>query len=94
MHFTFDAELFEWEAQANWFFVSMPEELAADVAEVPRMRRGFGAVKVRARIGSTTWTTSIFPSGESYVLPLKKAVRVAEGISESDTVTVVLDVLE
>jgi hypothetical protein len=94
MRFTFTAALWEWQAQANWFFVSMPEEMGADIAEVPRMARGFGAVKVRVSIGGSTWSTSIFPSGGSYVLPIKKSVRAAEGIEPDDEVTVQLEVVD
>jgi hypothetical protein len=53
-------------------------------------------VRVRAAIGATTWTTSVFPdSGSgSYVLPVNKAVRRAEGLDEGDDVQVELDLLE
>ncbi|MET0725292.1 MAG: DUF1905 domain-containing protein [Leifsonia sp.] len=94
MRFTFTADLWEWQAQANWYFVSVPEEMGADIAEVPRMTRGFGAVKVQARIGGSAWSTSIFPSGGTYVLPIKKAVRRAEGIEPDSAVTVDLEVLD
>ena len=94
MRFSFTAPLWEWDAQANWYFVSLPEEMGADIAEVPRMVRGFGAVKVRVRVGGSDWSTSIFPSGGTYVLPVKKAVRTAEGIEPDDDVTVDLEVLD
>ena len=47
------------------------------------------------RIGTTAWRTSIFPSTAhgGYVLPVKKAVRTAEGIDVDDEVTVRLDVV-
>jgi hypothetical protein len=36
------------------------------------LRRGFGSVRVRATIGSSTRTTPIFPGSQSgYVLPVK-----------------------
>jgi len=51
---------------------------------------------VRATVGETSWTTSVFPDSESgrYVLPVKKAVRSAEDVDEGDTVDVILEVLE
>ena len=57
--------------------------------------RGFGAVRVSVRIGTSRWKTSIFPSSGSrdYVLPIKKAVRKAEGIDVGDTVTVELELM-
>ena len=92
----FTAELWPWKPEGGWFFVTLPAEAAAVVRERPRAPRGFGSVRVRAAIGATTWTTSVFPdSGSgSYVLPVKKAVRQAEALDDGDEVQVELDVLE
>ena len=53
-------------------------------------------MRVRATVGATTWTTSVFPDASrgAYVLPVKKAVRHAEGLGEGDPADVVLEVLE
>ncbi len=95
MRFAFDAEVWRWEARDDsaWFFVSVPEELSADIREVPRPPKGFGSVKVTARIGESEWSTSIFPDKASgcYVLPLKKAVREAEGAELGAMVAVEID---
>lgn len=93
----FDADVFRWDARSDaWFFLALPDDLSDDVREIPRMPRGFGAVRVLARVGGTTWRTSIFPDGGrgAYVLPLKKKVRLDEQISEGDVVTVHLEVLD
>jgi len=39
------------------------------------------------------WRTSVFPASECFVLPVKKAVRKAEGIEVGDLVTVTLDLV-
>jgi len=59
-------------------------------------RRGFGSVRVRVTIGATSWQTSIFPDGgrEAYVLPLKRAVRTAEGLDVGDTCTVTVELVD
>jgi hypothetical protein len=49
-------------------------------------------IPVRARIGATEWRTSLFPKDGLYVVPVKGAVRHAEGLEEGDTVTVRLTV--
>ena len=92
----FEAEVFRWDARAadSWFFVNVPAEVSQDLRELPAPPRGFGSLRVEATIGSTTWRTSIFPGREGYSLPLKKAVRVAEGLVEGGVATVELDVLE
>lgn len=87
--YTFTAVLWRWAAKDEeksgaWFFVSLPFE-ASDAIEAETVPgKGFGSVKVEVTIGSTTWRTSVFPSAEekTYVLPIKKAVRVAEGLDE------------
>jgi hypothetical protein len=93
----FDGDVFRWAARADssWFFTSVPPELSDDIREIPRPYRGFGSVRVRARIGGSEWTTSIFPSSDgTYVLPLKKSVREAESLVDGGPVTVRLDVLD
>ncbi|MBO9522022.1 MAG: DUF1905 domain-containing protein [Nocardioidaceae bacterium] len=96
--YSFTAELWQWDAQttASWFFVTMPPEHAADLRLEAGPPRGFGSVRVEATIGGSTWRTSVFPQAESgsFVLPVKKAVRVAEGIDEGDACEVVVRLVE
>lgn len=84
----FTAELWRWrardeEAGGAWFFVSLPFEVSDQIDEAAP-RKGFGSVRVEVAIGSSTWRTSVFPSAEekTFVLPVKKAVRTAEGLVE------------
>ena len=51
-------------------------------------RRGWGAMKVHVTIGATVWDTSIFPDKGSggWLLPVKAAVRKAEGLVAGDQV--------
>ena len=92
----FSADLWRWEAQSGWFFVTVSDEASAAIRERPRPPRGFGSVRVRATIGSSTWATSVFPDSTrgAYVLPVKKAVRAAEQLDEGDPAEVLLEVLE
>lgn len=55
-------------------------------------RRGFGSVKVTVRVGETRWQTSLFPQKTGgWFLPIKKPVRLAEGLEEGDLVEVELE---
>lgn len=93
----FSGEVFLWEARSDsWFFVALPSELSADIQEIPRVPRGFGSVRVLARIGGSQWRTSIFPDAQrgAYVLPLKRTVRLAEGIADGQHLAVSLEVLD
>jgi hypothetical protein len=90
--YLFDAELWLWDARVSdsWIFVSLPAEESVEIREIAgSVRRGFGSVRVTVTIGATTWKTSIFPGNTGqYALPIKKAVRKAEGLDVGDTATV------
>jgi hypothetical protein len=93
---TFEAELYRWESdKTSWVFVTLPHDVADAIDEATSLKGGFGSVKVDVEVGSSTWSTSLFPSKEheSYVLPVKKAIRQAEGIDDGDIATFTLDVL-
>lgn len=96
---SFEGEVFLWNGEGAWHFARVPSEVAEEIDDlVVGPRRGFGSLKVSARIGETEWTTSIFPEkqehGRTYLLPVKKAVRDVEGILADDVVRVDLVILE
>ncbi|MFG1922004.1 DUF1905 domain-containing protein [Cryptosporangium sp. NPDC048952] len=96
---TFDAELWLWEARRNesWTFVSLPAEASEDIREITAgLERGFGSLRVRARIGVSTWKTSIFPDSKrgSYVLPIKRAIRTAQSLEPGDTTSVEVELID
>ena len=80
-------------------FLRIPPEAAAAIVghELERRletgrRRGFGSVKVTVTLGGSRWQTSLFPNKDgSWFLPIKKPVRVAEGLTQGIAVEVELD---
>lgn len=86
----FTAELWLYPGEAGWYFLTLPTHVADDIDEEVGERAGFGSVPVEVTVGSTTWTTSIFPdrASASFVLPVKKAVRSAESLEAGRLVTV------
>jgi hypothetical protein len=95
MRIEFESAVTRWEKRVDpWFFATMPAELSLELRELPSPPRGFGSLRVQARIGSSTWNTSIFFGGEAFVLPLKKAIRRAQGVSEGDIIVVDLDIID
>jgi hypothetical protein len=89
-HVRFSSELFLWD-KGSWYFIRLPVEAAEEVRDrVTGPPTGFGSVKVEAAIGGSVWSTSVFPdsSSGSFVLPVKKAVRTAEGKEDGDRVVV------
>jgi hypothetical protein len=94
--FTFDAELWISDTHRSVHFVSLPEPVADEIDELfGHVAKGFGSQKVEVTVGRTTWSTSIFPSEQSgtYVLPVKQAVRKAEGLEAGSTARVTLVVV-
>jgi hypothetical protein len=94
--FRFSAELWRHEGTASWHILTLPPEVADELggrADAGGLRQGFGSVKVKVTIGSSTWSTSVFPDAKrgTFVLPVKKPVRQAEGIEAGDRVKVALD---
>ena len=80
-------------SQAGWFFLTVGGAAADDV-RARSQRRGFGSVRVRAVLGSSSWETSVFPEpgSSTYLLPLKAEVRRREGLNDGDVATVLLHV--
>jgi hypothetical protein len=97
--FTVTTPLWRWQsatAPAAWFFLTIAGDegdgirLAAIGGQWLDGRKGFGSARVEVLIGDTRWKTSVFPHKESggWILPVKAAVRKAEGLVEGDQVRV------
>ena len=98
--YDFEAPLWLWQARqatepGSWVFVSLPFEVSDEIEAQAVPGKGFGSVRVEVTIGSSTWRTSLFPSAEekTYVLPVKKSVRTAEGLDEGSEAAVRLSLV-
>ena len=87
----FRAMVIEWRGPAPFFFAPLP---AAEAEEVRRVARavsyGWGVIPVAARIGGVRFTTSLFPRDETYLVPIKVAVRRKVEITVGDEIEVEL----
>lgn len=90
MELTFSSRVVEWRGPAPYHFLPLPPEAADVVDDVKTAIAYWGVVPVTARIGDTEFSTAMFPREETWFLPLKVAVRTAEGISLGDEVEVEL----
>ncbi len=89
MDFEFTGELWEWRGPAPYHFVTVPPTESEELRELARdVTYGWGMIPVRGRIGSTEFETSLWPKDGAYVVPVKGAVRLAEGLELGDPVTV------
>ena len=79
----------------SWHFITVPEAQSGEIrAHALARPRGFGSVRVEARIGAMAWRTSVFPQKSGgYLLPVKKEVRCRAGIAAGDEVRVTLDLV-
>lgn len=100
-HLTHTGALRRWSGGngGSWHFLPIDGAAGEALSGTALMRRmegtigGFGSLKVTARIGDTSFKTSVFPSKrQGWLLPVKASVRKAEGIGAGDEVTVSLEV--
>lgn len=90
---SFRAKTWVYSGPAAWTFITLPKQQAARIRLISGPGgRGWGAVRVSARIGDSEWKTSIFPDAKSgsYVLPLKAEIRKREKIQEGQILAVEL----
>jgi hypothetical protein len=94
MDYRFSSELWRYDGEAPWCFVTLPVELSGNIrAEHGVTATAFGSIRAIVTVGRTSWPTSLFPDKRlgSYVLPVKKKVREAEGIEIGSLVEVQLE---
>ncbi|MET3919921.1 DUF1905 domain-containing protein [Arthrobacter sp. UYEF20] len=94
--YSFRGELWQYPGESAWHFITLPQDLAEELRDdAAPFRKAFGSVKVTASIAAQRWSTSLFPDSKSnsYVLPVKKDIRAAAGISAGDEVDVELELL-
>ena len=93
MEFEFAGVVIYWRGPSPFHFVAMPEDQALELRGVAReVTYGWGVIPVTARLGLTEWWTSLFPKDGGYLVPLKDAVRRAEGVALGDDVVIHLTV--
>ena len=81
--------------QGAWHMMHVDAKKSAEMRKAHGMvKRGFGSIPVVAKIGKTSWDTSIFYDKRSgtYILPLKLKIRQAESLSEGDSVSYTLTI--
>lgn len=79
----------EWRGPAPFHFVVIEGDLADHIrAQAASVTYGWGMIPVSCTISATSFTTSLWPRGGAYYLPLKDAVRVAEAIDLDDVISV------
>ena len=91
MELEFSGVLWFWKGPAPWHFVTVPDPQRGSIEDVAAMvTYGWGMIPATATIGTTTWTTSLWPKDGGYIVPIKTWVRRAERLDLGDEVSVKL----
>jgi hypothetical protein len=89
VRFSFEAEVIYWRGPSPFFYAPMPLQQAAELRRIAKLvTYGWGVVPVEASVGGVAFTTSLFPKDDTYLLPLKAAVRRQANITAGDVVAV------
>ena len=78
----------------SWHMVTISEKDSQPYHEWPK--NNFGFVAITAKIGKTSWPTSLLPPGDkkTFLIAIPAKVRKAEAISAGDKVTIEFDLRE
>ena len=83
--------IWEWRGPAPYYFVSITGDEAEQIRELAAsLTYGWGMILVNGVLGNTEFTTSLWSKDGGYVIPMKDALRKAEGVGVGDEVTIVL----
>lgn len=89
--FTLNAKVWCWPGDAPWHFVNIDKNISEKIRSI--YTKGF--VRVRAKVGKTSWETSLFPHKLSgaYLLSIKASVRKKESIFDDDIIKLSFEIL-
>ena len=101
--FKFESKVIVWKEgyqdkddSGLWRFARVPEDISVKIKEMQkgRLRRGWGAIYARAKIGKSEWVTSIFPDwhSDTYILPLKKQIRFQENLYDGIEIRIAIEI--
>ena len=82
-----------WRGPSPFHFVSVTSEITSELRSfAPSVTYGWGMIPVSAMINTTQWSTSLFPKDGGYLVPIKSAVRDAEGLELGDVIEIALTI--
>lgn len=95
MNIILNAPVWIFNGPSPWHFATINKNFSLKIKSLDLPKRGWGSVKVVATVGETKWKTSIFPDKDgTYLLPIKKSVRIAENIKVGERIKLNLEIIE
>ena len=85
----FEATVVYWRGPSPFFFAPIPPKQAEEIRRLSKaVTYGWGMIPVEASLNGAVFRTSLYPKDETYVLPLKAAVRKKTNITAGDSIAV------
>lgn len=87
MELTIKGPVWFWRGPSPFHFVTLDEASSESIHTIAAgVTYGWGMIPCQVTIGTTTYTTSLWPKDGGYILPVKAAVRKAESIEVGDVI--------
>jgi hypothetical protein len=89
--YTAKGKVWVYPGLGGWHFIYVDRPLAEKVKNDGKQSiYGAGFIGIRATLGATSWDTAPFPSKKdsTYLLSIKKAVRIKEACYDGDVITI------
>ncbi len=87
--FLVKGKVYKYPGAGGWHFVELPKVLSAKIRKERHNPKGWQFLKIQAKVGRTSWDTTLFPTKIGpYLIAVKASVRKKEGMYEGDTVSV------
>lgn len=93
--YEFRSKVWQHPAPGGWYFVSLPAAVSKEIRKQFKLQeQGWGRLKITAQTGKSKWATAIWfdTRRRTYLLPLKKEIRVKEGINDSETLKMIVHI--
>ncbi len=91
--YRFTNKIWKHNTEGGWHFVSLPNHISKEIRTTLQWQEeGWGRMKASARIKEFEWDTAIWfdKKRDTYLLPLKAAIRKKAHLKPDDLVTVTL----
>ncbi|MBM3177212.1 MAG: DUF1905 domain-containing protein [Bacteroidetes bacterium] len=95
MKYEFRSKVWQHPAPGGWHFISLPESVTKEIRkQFKSQEQGWGRLKITAQTGKSKWATAIWfdTRRRTYLLPLKKEIRVRERIYVGGVIDVIVGV--
>ena len=91
--FEIEGKVWRYQGESPWHFVYVSQKISQQIRDMKRASRN-GLVRIKALIGKTSWTTSLFPTKDGpYLIAVKAEVRRAETIADGDKIKISCTIL-